>query len=81
MTPPRKNVSQATTAAPASSKGKRKAVEVTKSASCYPNLSDVHITVAEDSHPPRHRGLLQPRPTPDTPMSTSSRCFPARRSR
>jgi len=48
MVPPRKHVSQAPAAIPASSKGKGKAVEVAEPAS-HPNLSDIHIADAEDS--------------------------------
>jgi len=49
MAPPKKNVSQTKAAAPASSKGKGKAIEVTEPASHRPNLSDDHITDAKDS--------------------------------
>ena len=48
MAPPRKNVSKAIAAAPASSKGRGKAVEVAEPASRHPIISDVHITDAED---------------------------------
>jgi len=53
-----------------------------KPASHHPNLSDVHITDAEDSQssytPPR--GHIRLCLNPDTPMSNSSRWFSACRS-
>ena len=49
MAPQRKNAAQDTTIAPASPKEKGKAIEVAKPASRHPNLSDIHITDAEDS--------------------------------
>jgi len=43
MAPPRKNVSQATVAAPTASKGKGKAIEAVEPADHQINLSDIHI--------------------------------------
>ena len=70
MAPPRKNTSQAPAAAPATSKGKKgKLLKSSKPANHHPNLSDVHITDAEDSQssytlPQRaHTAVLEPRHT------------------
>ena len=50
MTPPRKNVSQATTTAPTASKKKGKAIKIAEPASRWTNLSDVHVHDDEDFH-------------------------------
>ena len=46
----RKNVSQATVAAPTALKGKGKVIEAAEPASHRTNLSDVHVRDDEDSH-------------------------------
>jgi len=50
MALPRKNVSQATAAAPTALKGKGKVIEAAEPADYQTNLSDVHIHDDEDSH-------------------------------
>jgi len=66
MAPPRKHLTQATAAAPAAPKGKGKTVEAPKSADRRPNLSDIHIIDAEDSHSnlasPRGMQAAEPEP-------------------
>ena len=46
----KKNITQATVATPAAPKGKGKTIEVLEPADRQPNLSDVHISDADNSH-------------------------------
>ena len=83
MTPLRKNVSHSTVAAPTSSKGKGKVVEVAKPTSYHPTylMSTSPTLKILSLLPPRHRVSLQLRPNPNTLISNSSRCFSVCRSR
>ena len=77
MAPLRKSVNQTIVDAPAL-KGKGKIIEAVEPADCRPNLSYVHISDAEDSHPnialPLEMQTIEPEPSLNSDQST--RCFP-----